>query len=109
MLPSWFRNNAAGCSHLASWRPFGPRPARLPGISDALNHAYDVEEGRPFWKVRGMAILLTIGLSIFLIASIVLLMFGPQIGSWIADLRRIGKSLRDRLEYFTLARHLNSG
>ena len=47
----------------------------LTGISDALNHAYDVEEGRPFWKVRGMAILLTIGLSIFLIASIILLMF----------------------------------
>jgi membrane protein len=64
----------------------------LTGISDALNHAYDVEEGRPFWKVRGMAILLTIGLSIFLIASIVLLMFGPQIGSWIADLVGLGRA-----------------
>jgi membrane protein len=64
----------------------------LTGISDALNHAYDVEEGRPFWKVRGMAILLTIGLSIFLIASIVLLMFGPQIGGWIADLVGLGRA-----------------
>ena len=64
----------------------------LTGISDALNHAYDVEEGRPFWKVRGMAILLTVGLSIFLIASIVLLMFGPQIGGWIADLVGLGRA-----------------
>ena len=39
-----------------------------------------------------MAILLTIGLSIFLIASIVLLMFGPQIGSWIADLVGLGRA-----------------
>ena len=62
----------------------------ITGISDALNHAYDVEEGRPFWKVRGMAILLTIGLSIFLISSIVLLMFGPQIGGWLADLVGLG-------------------
>ena len=62
----------------------------ITGISDALNHAYDVKEGRPFWKVRGMAILLTIGLSIFLISSIVLLMFGPQIGGWLADFVGLG-------------------
>jgi membrane protein len=64
----------------------------LTGISDALNHAYDVEEGRPFWKVRGMAILLTVGLSFFLIASIILLMFGPQIGGWIADFVGLGRA-----------------
>ncbi len=61
-------------------------------ISDALNHAYNVEEGRPFWRVRGMAILLTIGLSIFIIGSIVLLMFGPQIGRWIADFVGLGRA-----------------
>jgi uncharacterized BrkB/YihY/UPF0761 family membrane protein len=52
---------------------------------EGLNRAYDVEEGRPFWKVRGIAILLTIGLSLFMIISIVLLAFGTQLGSWIAD------------------------
>ena len=54
-------------------------------IMDGLNRAYDVEEGRPFWKVRLFAILLTVGLSLFVIASLVLLTFGPQIGGWIAD------------------------
>ena len=53
-------------------------------IMDALNRAYDVEEGRPFWKVRGTAILLTMGLSLFILLSMVLLIFGPQLGSWIA-------------------------
>jgi membrane protein len=66
----------------------------LTGISDALNLAYDVEEGRPFWKVRGMAILLTAGLSVFLIASIILLLFGPHIGGWLADFVGLGRAFQ---------------
>jgi membrane protein len=54
-------------------------------IADGINHAYDVEESRPWWKVRGMAMLLVIGLSLFMIAATVLLIFGPQLGSWIAN------------------------
>jgi membrane protein len=63
----------------------------LTAIMDSLNRAYDVEEGRPFWKVRGLAILLTMGLSAFIIVSIVLLTFGPQIGGWIADQMGLGR------------------
>ena len=63
----------------------------MTGMSDALNHAYEVSEGRPFWKVRGIAVALTVGLSVFIIASIVLLIFGPQIGAYIAGLMGLGK------------------
>jgi membrane protein len=63
----------------------------LTAIIDSLNRAYDVEEGRPFWKVRGIAILLTVGLSAFIIVALVLLTFGPQIGRWIADLVGLGQ------------------
>lgn len=59
-------------------------------IMDALNRAYDVQEGRPFWKVRGTAILLTMGLSLFILVSMVLLIFGPQLGNWIASLVGLG-------------------
>ena len=62
----------------------------LTAITDSLNRAYDVEEGRPFWKVRGLAILLTVGLSLFIVGALVLLTFGPQIGGWIADLVGLG-------------------
>lgn len=62
----------------------------IAAISDALNRAYDVQESRPFWKVRGMAILLTVGLAFFLIVSLILLMFGPQLGEWIASLVGLG-------------------
>jgi membrane protein len=53
-------------------------------LIDTLNRAYGVQEGRPFWKVWGIAILLTIGLPLFMLASMGLLVFGPQLGGWIA-------------------------
>ena len=63
----------------------------ITAVCDGLNHAYGVEERRPFWKVRVVAILLTIGLSVFLIASIVLLIFGPQLGAYIANWVGLGE------------------
>ncbi len=64
----------------------------IAAVIDSLNRAYDVQEGRPFWKVRGLAIMLTSGLSGFIIVSIVLLTFGPQIGGWVADLFGLGRA-----------------
>jgi len=49
-----------------------------------LNRAYDVEESRPWWKVRMVALLLTMGSSLFVIAATVLMIFGPQLGTWFA-------------------------
>ena len=51
----------------------------------ALNKAYDVEETRPFWKAKGIAILMTIGLTALILVGVLLLTVGPQIGEWIAD------------------------
>lgn len=56
----------------------------IAAVGDSLNHAYGVKEGRPFWKVRGMAILLTIGLAVMVIVSTILLIFGPELGGWLA-------------------------
>jgi membrane protein len=39
----------------------------ITAIIGSLNRAYDLEEGRPFWEVRLMAILLAVGLSAFMI------------------------------------------
>lgn len=54
------------------------------GMMDSLNRAYGVREGRPFWKVRGLAVLLTLGLAVLMLASFLLLAFGPDIGGFIA-------------------------
>ena len=60
-------------------------------VHRSLNRAYDVKDERPFWKARGLAILLAIGFSLFTITSLVLLMFGPWLGGWIASAFGLGK------------------
>jgi membrane protein len=51
----------------------------LVSIVATLNRAYDVTESRPWWKVRLVSILLTIGLVLFMISALVLLFAGPLI------------------------------
>ncbi len=55
-------------------------------LINALNRAYDVQETRPFWKVRGIAILMTFGLSVLILLGVLLMVFGPSIGSAITDI-----------------------
>jgi len=67
---------------VALWSASGAFAALI----NALNKAYDVEETRPFWKVRGIALLMTIGLSAIILIGVLLLVAGPGIGSAIAGL-----------------------
>lgn len=61
-------------------------------IMDALNVVYDVKEDRrPFWRVRLTAIVLTLALAGFVIVSLTLILYGPTIGSWIADWFGLGQ------------------
>jgi membrane protein len=48
-------------------------------IVSTLNRAYEVTESRPWWKVRLVAVALTIGLAVFIVGSLVLLVAGPAI------------------------------
>jgi membrane protein len=59
-------------------------------ISAALNKAYDVEEKRPWWKIQAMSLGLTISLSLFAIVSVILMIFGGQIGEFVANLVGLG-------------------
>ena len=54
-------------------------------LINALNRAYDVQETRPFWKVKGIAILMTLGISILVLGGALLLIAGPSIGETIAE------------------------
>lgn len=64
--------------------------AAIVSICDALNRAYDIEEGRPWWKVRLTAIALTIGLALFIVVSLLLVMVGPTIAEAIAARMGLG-------------------
>jgi len=58
--------------------------AAMVAMIDAMNRAYDIEEARPWWKVRLTAILLTISLAVFIVLSFGLIVVGPQLADWLA-------------------------
>ena len=64
--------------------------AAMVAIINAMNKAYDIEESRPWWKVRLVAILLTIGLALFIVLSFGLIIGGPQLADWLAARYALG-------------------
>ena len=62
--------------------------AALVALIDTLDRVYDVEDSRPWWKQRLTAILLTLGLAVFIIASATLVLAGPELAQLVAD--RVG-------------------
>jgi membrane protein len=57
-----------------------------------LNKAYDIDEGRAWWKVRLIAIFLTIGLAIFILTSMALLIAGPATAEHLATRFGLGQA-----------------
>lgn len=54
-------------------------------VSRALNTAYDVEESRPFWKLRGMAILFTLGGGALAIVATLILLALPAVTNMLGE------------------------
>jgi membrane protein len=64
----------------------------MTAIIDTLNQAYDIQEARPWWKVRLTAIGLTIALAVFIVASTVLVVAGPTLADKVAGWFQLGSA-----------------
>ena len=53
-------------------------------ITDALNKAYDLEETRAWWKRQLAAVLLTVGLSVLIIAALAMVIGGGRLADFLA-------------------------
>lgn len=53
-------------------------------IIDTLNQAYDIQESRAWWKVRLLALGLTLALALFIVISFALVLVGPTLAEKIA-------------------------
>ena len=60
-------------------------------ISETLNAAYGVKETRPWWKVRLVAVFLTVALSILIVVALVIVLYGGHIGERVAVHFRMGE------------------
>ena len=56
----------------------------MTSLVSALNKAYDIPDARPWWKVRLIAVGLTIALAVFVLLSFTLIVAGPDAGRWLA-------------------------
>ena len=66
--------------------------AGLIAIISTLNRAYDITEGRPWWKVRGVAILLTLALAVVVVTALTLLIAGPLLVSAVGEALGMGSA-----------------
>jgi membrane protein len=51
---------------------------------EALNIAYEVDEDRPFWKTRSLAVALTFVTGVLMLIAISVMIVGPRFGEWLA-------------------------
>jgi membrane protein len=52
---------------------------------EALNMAYEVEEDRPFWKTRLLAIALAAIIGVLLLSALSIMIVGPKFGDWLGS------------------------
>jgi membrane protein len=64
--------------------------AAMVAIIDALDRAYDVTDERPWWKQRLTAILLTLGVAVFVLVSLTLVLAGPALAEAVANRTGLG-------------------
>jgi membrane protein len=57
----------------------------IAALSESLNAMYGVKESRPWWRVRASAVVLTTALVVLILGALLLIVYGGEIGSQIAD------------------------
>jgi membrane protein len=62
----------------------------MSAVISTLNNAYDVEEGRPWWRVQLTAISLTLGVAVFILVSFALVIVGPALADKVAARMHLG-------------------
>jgi membrane protein len=83
-------DNAGGLLTVAFFFTLWSSSGAVVSMCSTLNAAYDITEGRPWWKVRLTAIGLTIALSVFILVSMTLIVAGPTLARVIADNMGLG-------------------
>jgi membrane protein len=59
--------------------------AAMTAIITALDRAYDIEEWRPWWHRRLLAVALTVALSVFVLVAFALVVGGTDLAAWAAS------------------------
>lgn len=61
-------------------------------VSETLNAAYGVRESRPWWKVRLIAVGLTVALAVLILCALIFMFYGGGIGEAVSNYFGLGKA-----------------
>jgi membrane protein len=86
--------NSGGILTLAFLFTLWSTSGAIVSIITTLNAAYDITESRPWWKVRLTAIVLTFGISLFILTSMFLILAGPTVAQHLADRFYLGPAFK---------------
>ena len=53
--------------------------AAMGAVVSAMNRAYGVEDRRPWWRVKLLSIVLTVGLALFILVAMTIVLAGPEL------------------------------
>jgi membrane protein len=79
------QGNAGGLLTVAFLFTLWSSSSAMVALISTLNAAYDITESRTWWKVRLIAVGLTVALAIFILVSMTLVIAGPALAERIAD------------------------
>lgn len=88
------KSNQGGALTFAFLLTLWSTSGAMVSIITTLNAAYGIIEGRPLWKVRLTALALTIGMSIFILASMALVLAGPTFAEHLANSMHLGAAFK---------------
>jgi membrane protein len=88
------KQNSGGILTFAFLLTIWSSSGAMVSIITTLNAAYDVTETRPWWKTRLIAIALTIGIAVFVLASMFLIIAGPTLAERLANSLNLGPAFK---------------
>jgi membrane protein len=93
-LKSIAEQNSGGILTFAFLVTIWSSSGAMVSIITTLNTAYDVTESRPWWKTRLTAILLTVGIAVFILTSMFLIVAGPTVAEQLAVRMHLGTAFK---------------
>jgi membrane protein len=93
-LKSIAEQNSGGILTFAFLVTIWSSSGAMVSIITTLNAAYDVTESRPWWKTRLTAIVLTVGIAVFILTSMFLIVAGPTVAEQIAARMHLGPAFK---------------
>jgi membrane protein len=90
LIEELLQNSGGGKLSLGILATLWAASSGMAAVMEALNVAYDVRETRAWWRVRLLAVTLTVALSTAVVVGLVLLLYGSSIAGLISSARSLG-------------------